>query len=276
MFRRLPEAGETIALTIDGARITARAGDTVAAALLAAGVGMRSVFWLAVIPGVLAVLLSWAAARKAMSQVSRVGYRVPEDAPPALSDTRHPAPDTARSGFGTLVAVLAVAAFLRAPETLLILRAQDLGVAVAAIPLLWAALHVVRSLASYPGGLMADRWGPRRTLALGWTLYALLAWAFAHALSLRGAWVVFLAFGITTALIESPERKLVSSFAGPLKRGRGFGWYHGAQSAVVLPGAALFGWLYQDLSAHAALTASALTTLVAVVLLGLVGRRPSA
>ena len=41
MFRRLPEAGEmtgeTLALTIDGARVTARAGDTVAAALLAAG-----------------------------------------------------------------------------------------------------------------------------------------------------------------------------------------------------------------------------------------------
>ena len=38
MFRRLPEAGETIALTIDGTRIAARAGDTVAAALLAAGI----------------------------------------------------------------------------------------------------------------------------------------------------------------------------------------------------------------------------------------------
>jgi D-hydroxyproline dehydrogenase subunit gamma len=38
MFRRLPEAGETIALTIDGTHIAARAGDTVAAALLAAGI----------------------------------------------------------------------------------------------------------------------------------------------------------------------------------------------------------------------------------------------
>ena len=251
-------------------------GPLLAAALLAAGVGMRNVFWLAVIPGTLAVLLSWAAARKAMSQVSGVGHRVSEDAPPALSGTRHPAPDTRRKGFGTLVAVLAVAAFLRAPETLLILRAQDLGIAVAAIPLLWAALHVVRSLASYPGGLLADRWGPRRTLALGWTIYALLAWAFAQALSVRGAWVVFLAFGVTTALIESPERKLVSALAGSLKRGRGFGWYHGAQSAVALPGAALFGWLYQDLSAHAALTASALTTLAAVMLLGVVGSRRAA
>ena len=39
MFRRLPEAaGDTVAFTLNGARATARAGDTVAAALLAAGV----------------------------------------------------------------------------------------------------------------------------------------------------------------------------------------------------------------------------------------------
>ena len=259
-------------------------GPLLAAALLAAGVSMRSVFWLAVIPGTLAVLLSWAAAhRAAVAAVDQVpGGRGQVSAPgsAAGTDPGHLAPgssaETPRQGFAALVAVLAVAAFLRAPETLLILRAQDLGIAVAAIPLLWAALHVVRSLASYPGGLMADRWGPRRTLAVGWTIYALLAWAFARALDVRGAWIVFLAFGLTTALIESPERKLVSAFAGPLKRGRGFGWYHGAQSAVALPGAALFGWLYQDVSAHVALTASAVTTLAAVMLLGVVGSRRAA
>ncbi len=39
MFRRLPDVGgKTVAFTIDGRSATARAGDTVAAALLAAGV----------------------------------------------------------------------------------------------------------------------------------------------------------------------------------------------------------------------------------------------
>jgi len=244
-------------------------GPLLAAALIAAGLGVRRVFWLAVIPGVLAVLLSWMAARKAMRQVSGVGDLV-QGGP---SDTGHPAPDTRSRGLAPLVAVLAVAAFLRAPETLLILRAQDLGIAVAAIPIMWAALHVVRSLASYPGGLLADRWGPRRTLAVGWLWYAALVWAFARALDLRSTWIVFLGFGVTTALTESPERKLVAAFAGTRRRGRGFGWYHGAQSVVALPGAALFGWLYQDLGAHLAFTVSALATLLAVVLLGVTAGR---
>ena len=245
-------------------------GPLLAAALIAAGFTMRRVFWLAVIPGVAAVLLSWVAARRAMA-VSGVRGPVPGEAGRSLSDTGHLAPETAQSGIVPLVMVLAVAALLRAPETLLILRAQDLGIAVAAIPILWAALHVVRSAASYPGGVLADRWGPRRTLAVGWLCYAALAWAFGQALEIHYAWAVFLAFGLTTALTESPERKLIAAFAGTARRGRGFGWYHGAQSAVALPGAALFGWLYQDVSAHVALTASAVTTLVAVMLLGVIG-----
>jgi MFS family permease len=252
-------------------------GPLLAAALIGAGFTVRHVFWLAVIPGLAAVVLSWVAVRRASGiggQVPRVRGQVPgaED-PPASGGTRPPIPDISRQGLGALVAVLAVAALLRAPETLLILRAQDLGVAVAAVPILWAALHVVRSSASYPGGVLADRWGPRRTLAVGWLCYALLAFAFAHTLRVHLGWIVFLAFGLATALTESPERKLVAALAGGPRRGRGFGWYHAAQSAVALPGAALFGWLYQAVGANVALTASAATTLAAVILLGLVGSR---
>jgi MFS family permease len=166
--------------------------------------------------------------------------------------------------------------FLRAPETLLILRAQQLGVPVVTIPLLWAALHVVRSLSSLPGGMLADGWGPRRTLATGWVCYAGCAWGFGVATTAAQAWLIFLAFGLVAGLTESPERKIVAALAPGGRRGRGFGWYHGSLSAVALPGAALFGWLYQARGAHAALTASAAVTLVATVLLGLVGSRRSA
>ena len=38
MFKRLAESGATVALTIDGRAVRARSGDTVAAALLAAGI----------------------------------------------------------------------------------------------------------------------------------------------------------------------------------------------------------------------------------------------
>ncbi len=240
-------------------------GPLLATALLAGGLAVRQVFWVAAIPGALAVLLAWLAVRSAAKGQGQA------DARAASSAAGVPVERTA-PGFLPLVIVLAVAALLRAPETLLILRAQDLGVTLGSVPLLWAGLHVVRSAASYPGGVLTDRWGPRRTLAVGWLVYAALAVAFAAATTAAQAWAVFLTFGLVAGLTESPERKLVAGYAGAARRGRGFGWYHGSLSAVALPGAALFGWLYQTKGAGLALEASAAATLLAVILLAIVGR----
>jgi len=137
------------------------------------------------------------------------------------------------------------------------------------VPILWAALHVVRSGSSYPGGALADRWGPRRTLAVGWVVYAALAAAFAVAHGRLAAWAIFLAFGIFVGLTESPERKLVAQLAPGARRGRGFGWYHGALGVAVLPGAALFGWLYQSRGAATAFEVSAAATVLAIAALPL-------
>jgi MFS family permease len=244
-------------------------GPLTASALIAAGLAVREVFWLAVIPGVLAVVaagLAVADVRKSEAKGQGSGVRVQEPG----DNTAFPEPRTLNpdSSFVPLVLVLALAAFLRAPETLLI-RAQDLGVPAVVIPLLWAALHVVRSVFSYPGGILVDRWGARRTLALGWLVYAGLAWAFAQAATAAQAWAVFLAFGLVAALTESPERTLVARLAPGGRHGRGFGWYHGSVSAVALPGAALFGWIYERWGGACALSLSAAVTLVAVLALAL-------
>ncbi len=240
-------------------------GPLVAAGLLAAGLSVRGVFWMAVVPGVLAALLAAVAVRKA--QAARAALPAHDGPADGISDRER------AEGLAPLVAVLALAAALRAPETLVLLRVQDLGMAVSVVPLAWAALHVVRSLSSYPGGALADRWGPRRTLAIGWLLAGALAIGFARAGTVGQAWTLFLAHGLVAGLTESPERSLVSALTGGSRRGRGFGWYHGALSAVALPGAALFGWLYQVHGATSAFYLSAGATALATGLLAASGLR---
>jgi len=243
-------------------------GPLTASALIAAGMTVRGVFRLAVVPGSLAVLAAWMAVRdvrKSAAKGQGSGFRVQGQGNSGA--VPEPRPLTTSPSFAPLVLVLALAAFFRAPETLLILRAQDLGVPAAAIPLLWAALHVVRSGLSVPGGILVDRWGARRTLALGWLVYAGLAWSLARAATAGQAWAVFLAFGLVAALTESPERTLVAKHAPGGRHGRGFGWYHGGTSIVALPGAALFGWIYQVRGGPFALGLSAAVTLVAVAAL---------
>jgi len=163
-------------------------------------------------------------------------------------------------------ALFAISAFylLRMPETLILLRTQEIGVSVTSVLLLWAALHVVRSSTSFVGGALSDRIGPSRTMWLGWISYTAIAVGFSLAASPVAAWVLFLAFGLVAGLTESPERALVSRLAGG-KQGTGFGVYHGATGVAALAGGILLGFVYQSHSAGLAFLVSAVaaTALVA-------------
>lgn len=226
-------------------------GSLVAWLLLEQGFAVRDVIGGSVAPGVLAFLILALLLR-------RDG---PGGAPAARSGG---GPVDARGRvFWAPMLLLAALTFLRVPETLLLLRLQDLGVAVAAVPLVWAALHVVRSASSYPGGWLADRLGPRAAVSSGGLLFALVAAALALRLSPAGAVTAFLLLGTVAGLTEAAERALVAWLA-PVRTGRGFGNYHALVGAAALPAGLAFGAFYQRLGGPAALRISAVGMLLAV------------
>ena len=145
---------------------------------------------------------------------------------------------------------------LRMPETLIILRSQKLGVSVASVLLLWAALHVVRSSTSFVGGSLTDRFGPVRTMWFGWAAYALIAAGFAVAQGAAQAWALFLALGVVAGLTESPERTLVAKLAG-VRQGSGFGAYHTVTGLAALVGGVGLGAAFQGYGAAPAFLSSA-------------------
>jgi len=175
---------------------------------------------------------------------------------------RLPAGPPVRLQFWPPVLALAALTFFRVPEALLLLRLQQAGVAVALVPLVWAALHVVRSSASYPGGWLVDRLGPRLTVAAGGGLFALAIGAMGVEVSVVGVTSAFLLFGGVAGLTESAERTLVARLA-PVRTARGFGAYHAVTGLAALPAGLLFGELYQRSGAATALTVSAVAVLAA-------------
>ncbi len=142
------------------------------------------------------------------------------------------------------------------PETLVILRAQEMGVSVASVLLLWAALHVVRSSTSFVGGALTDSIGAARTMWLGWGAYALVAAGFAVAETAVQAWLLFLSLGVVAGLTESPERALVAKLAGA-RQGSGFGAYHGVTGMAALIGGVALGAVFQRYGATLAFLTSA-------------------
>ncbi len=227
-------------------------GPLAAWVLITNGADVRRVIAASIVPGVAVLGLAWVAVRRSGGQAVE-----PKDARPSA----HP-PVPYRPLPPALLAIIAFY-LLRMPETLIILRAHQLGVPVAAVLLLWAALHVVRSSSSFAGGALNDRIGPPRTMWLGWLCYALVAAGFALAGSSLAAWLLFLAFGLVAGLTESPERALVSRLAGT-HQGTGFGTYHALTGLAALLGGVGLGALYQLRGAVAAfgLSAAAGTALV--------------
>ncbi len=221
--------------------------------LLAPGGGsanVRAVIAWSIVPGVLVlVLAAWAVRDGAATGGSgrQQAASAAEPMPPSAAVSR-PLPPP----------LLAISAFylLRMPDTLIILRSQELGVPVAVVPLLWAAVHVVRSSSSFLGGAASDRLGPGQTMWVGWLVYAMLAVGMARAGTAAAAWGLFLALGLVAGLTESPERALVARLAGT-HQGSGFGLYHGITGFAALVGGVALGGVFQQYGAAPAFLASA-------------------
>src|SRR5712691_8011317 len=234
-------------------------GPLVAWWLLASGsTNLRGVIAASLVPGIAVLLLAiWAV--KGGEGRWRAGEADDRAAPPAP-----PSPAFHRHGPPAALFAISVFYLLRMPETLIILRSQQLGVPVAAVPLLWAAVHVVKSSSSFVGGSWSDRLGAGRTMWMGWACYAVLAAGMALARSAGQAWALFLALGVVAGLTESPERALVARFAGA-RQGSGFGSYHGVTGLAALAGGVALGVLFQAYGAAPAFLASAAAGCVLVL-----------
>ena len=131
-------------------------------------------------------------------------------------------------------------------DAFLLIRASELGVTTAWLPILWSVLHMAKSLGNRLAGRLADRWSPRLLILFGWGLYAAVYLAFGVATHVWHAWVLFLAYAAFYALTEPAEKKLVARFATQGEAGAAFGWFHSVLGIANLPSSLLFGWLYQS------------------------------
>jgi MFS family permease len=238
-------------------------GPLVAWWLLTAGAGLRTVILASLVPGIAVLFLATWAVRGGNGRNGAVGSAAGSvPLPPSTAPYRRLPPG-----------LLAICFFylLRMPDTLVILQAQRLGIPVVVIPLLWAALHVVRSSSSFLGGALSDRIGPARTMWLGWVCYAGLAASMALAMGPLQAWGIFLAFGVVAGLTESPERALVARYAGD-RQGSGFGVYHAASGVAALAGGLLLGVEFQRAGGASAFIASAILALGLVLLWPFIAR----
>ena len=214
---------------------------------------LRTVFWLAAVPGLLGVLV----VMFAVKEISRP-VNAPVQSGPDLTQPLG-------AQFWRVLVVIFVFTLGNSTDAFLLLRANQLGVPVALAPILWAVLHVVKSASNIPGGALSDRVGRRPMLIAGWVLYAVVYFGFSRAGAAWQAWALFAVYGIFFGLTEGSERALIADLVGAERRGTAFGWYNLAIGFGALPASLLFGYVWDHSGAPAAFAMGATFALTAAV-----------
>lgn len=219
---------------------------------------LRTLFALTIVPGIV---------------VMAILFRVPEPVGPAWVEEAAGASAPAVAGqpdvrgFRRAIFVIGLFSLGNASDAFLLLRLSDLGIAAFWIPLLWSAVHIVKSTASVAGGALSDRIGRRHVIALGWVLYALVYAAFAWLVDPGAIVAVFLAYGLYFGLTEGVEKAWIADLAPAGARGNAFGVYYAVLGIGGLAASLLFGAIWTRVSPEAAFRTGAALAAAATVLL---------
>lgn len=217
----------------------------------------RAVFWVAVVPGLLAVALLF------------FGLREPEhhQATKRINPIRRENMKRLGGSYWWMVGIGTVFTLARFSEAFLVLRALQGGVPVALVPLVMVAMNLVYALSAYPFGKLSDRMSHKTLLALG--LVVLIAADLVLATSSH--WSVILAgvalWGIHMGMTQGLLATMVADIAPADLRGTAYGFFNLIIGLAMLLASVLAGLLWDRLGAPFTFYAGA--SFCAVVLVGL-------
>jgi len=219
----------------------------------------RAVFALAIVPAVLCVLLLVLGVREPERPAG-----APHGNPISRANLRR-----LPRAYWWVVGVGAVFTLARFSEAFLVLRAEQVGVAVALVPLVMVAMNLTFALGAYPFGKLSDRVSHR--LMLGWGLVVLVLADVVLALATH--WSALLLgvglWGVHMALTQGLLAAMVADTAPADLRGTAFGFFNLLSGLAMLLASVLAGLLWQTWGPAWTFGAGAGFSLLAMLGLGL-------
>lgn len=241
-------------------------GPALAFFLLSAFAGdFRKVFWVSMIPGLIAVLLI-------VFLIKEKKKALPE---------KHERPKLALTHFDWrfkfFVVITTIFAIGNSSDVFLILRSQQLGITTAMIPVIYLTFNLVYALSAIPAGMAADRFGKKRVVLMGFILFALIYYGFAAAGSATAAWVLFGLYGVFMGLTEGVQKAFLTTIIPPDFKATAFGVYNTAVGLALFPASLIGGWLWDRVSPAATFyygsAMAAVSTLLFIVFIAVLGRK---
>jgi len=132
----------------------------------------------------------------------------------------------------------------RASEAFLLLRAQNVGVAIALLPIIYFVYNFTFAVLSTPAGILSDKIGHRNTFMLGILIFSGTYFLFARTGSLWGIWALFAVYGFYSAFTEGVGKAIVADLIEPRLRATAYGVYNAFTGFAALPASVVFGILW--------------------------------
>jgi MFS family permease len=217
--------------------IGAVVGPILATVLMASQQNFRLVFWVAMLPAIVAVILLTLQVRevpKERSHTPALSWQMLNDLSPA---------------FWQLTAIIAVFHLGDSSEAFLLLRSQQFDIAPTVAPLLLMVMNFTYSVTAYPLGRLSDRVGRYRFLLVGFGLYAIVYLGFAFTRENWQIWGLFGLYGIYLGSTQGLFGALVADLVAPDLRGTAFGVFGLAMGMSLLAANLIAGWLWQQFDA---------------------------
>jgi MFS family permease len=200
-------------------------------------VGIRSVFYLAVIPGLFAFLL--------VLLVKETPVAVASKAKIDVSLRQFP------TAYWKYLLVTALFGLGNSSNAFLILRTRDIGTSLEMTILIYAAFNLVAALISYPAGSLFDNWGGKNVLLASFIIFLIGYLGFALTLNVVLIAGFFVFYGLFQGIFRTAGKALASSFVSDPLRASGIGWYNTTVGATQLVASLVAGELWDHVG-HAA------------------------
>jgi MFS family permease len=159
--------------------------------------------------------------------------------------------------FLVLLASMVVFNLGNASNAFLILKAREVQIPLAGIPLIWAFFNVAHSLSSPIFGALSDKIGRLPILIVSFLCYAVIYVLFGLATSVEAVWILFGAYGVYYGLSEGVFRVYIADLVEPERRATAYGLFNTGIGLALLPASLIFGEVWDAYGSRAAFLVAA-------------------
>jgi MFS family permease len=196
-------------------------------------VGLRTVFYLALIPGLLAFFVVLLVTERAATVVARSKID--------LSLRQFP------KRYWKYLLVTALFGLGNSSNSFLILRARDVGIPLETTIVIYAAFNLVAAMISYPAGSLSDKLGRKNVLLAAFVIFLIAYVGFALAPNILVVAALFIFYGLYQGIFRAVGKALVSDFVPEHLRASGVGWYGTTLGLLQLVASVVAGLLWDQI-----------------------------